>query len=85
MDRNQRTSFTEFSHSLSRKRLFPSSDNILVEGIIPSGSLYVATAMANEGREGHGAFLSRASGMSLVIPYGSRHDASMNSIFLQRH
>src|SRR5574343_2038986 len=32
----------------------------------------------------HGVSLNSTSGWSLVIPYGSRHDAGMNTIFLQR-
>ncbi len=33
---------------------------------------------------GHGRLLNLTSAWSLVIPYGSRHDVSMNTIFLQR-
>lgn len=31
----------------------------------------------------HGTALLSTSGWRLVIPYGSRHDAGMNTIFLQ--
>ena len=33
---------------------------------------------------GHRRLLNLFSGLSLVIPYGSRHDIGMNIIFLQR-
>ena len=33
---------------------------------------------------GHRHLLNSSSGLNLDIPYGSRHDADMNAIFLQR-
>jgi hypothetical protein len=33
---------------------------------------------------GHGTSPSSSSAWSLVIPYGSRHDDGMNTLFLQR-
>jgi len=33
---------------------------------------------------GHRILLNTSSGLSLVIPYGLRHDDGMNTIFLQR-